>query len=209
MTDHARFPGAVAAAWSSGFPTVAPSGGVFLRGPEWGIWNGALAVATLREGALRVFRLDRAGRVVGIDLPGELNGTFGRLRTPMMGPDGALYLTTANGTNDRIIRVRPTGPPFGALDRAAGRDGTVVVSGWAIDPNRRGAINVHLTVDGRFVRGVRADRSRPDVGAAHPGFGDHHGFATTLAVSPGSHRVCAWGINVGGGHNRLLGCRRT
>lgn len=209
MTDVAEFPDAIGAAWSSGFPTVAPSGGMFLRGREWGIWNGAFAVATLREGALRVFRLNRAGTVLGVDRPAELSGRYGRLRTPVMGPDGALYITTSNGSNDRILRVRPTGPPFGQLDRARGRSGTIEVAGWAIDPNRRGPISVHLTVDGQFVKGVRADGPRPDVAAAHPGFGQRHGFVTTFDAPPGSHRVCAWGINVGGGNNRLLGCRQT
>ena len=37
----------------------------------------------------------------------ELDGTYGRLRTPMMGPDGALFVTTSNGSNDKILRVEP------------------------------------------------------------------------------------------------------
>ena len=31
-----------------------------------------------------------------------------RIRTLMQGPDGALWLTTSNGTDDRIIRIAPT-----------------------------------------------------------------------------------------------------
>jgi glucose/arabinose dehydrogenase len=37
--------------------------------------------------------------------PAALDNTYGRLRTPVQGPDGALYVTTANGSNDRILRV--------------------------------------------------------------------------------------------------------
>ena len=33
---------------------------------------------------------------------------FGRIRTLMQGPDGALWFTTSNGTNDRIVRIAPT-----------------------------------------------------------------------------------------------------
>ena len=35
------------------------------------------------------------------------DGQFGRLRAAVLGPDGALYMTTSNGTNDRILRVVP------------------------------------------------------------------------------------------------------
>ena len=108
MTDTTKFPNAVPARWSSGFPTIATSGGIFLSGTQWGSWNGAIAVANLKGSHLRVFRLDSAGHVVGYDVPAELNGTYGRLRTAQTGPGGALYLTTSNGTNDRILRVVPT-----------------------------------------------------------------------------------------------------
>ena len=32
-------------------------------------------------------------------------GDFGRIRTAEIGPDGILYLLTANGDNDKIIRI--------------------------------------------------------------------------------------------------------
>ena len=32
-------------------------------------------------------------------------GEFGRIRTAQIGPDGILYLLTANGDNDKIIRI--------------------------------------------------------------------------------------------------------
>jgi glucose/arabinose dehydrogenase len=35
------------------------------------------------------------------------NGTYGRLRAAVQGPDGSLYLTTDSG-DDRIIRVTPS-----------------------------------------------------------------------------------------------------
>ena len=36
------------------------------------------------------------------------DNVYGRLRTPRLAPDGSLYLTTDNGTADRIIRVTAT-----------------------------------------------------------------------------------------------------
>ena len=46
-----------------------------------------------------------------------------------------------------------------------------------------------------------------DVGTAYPGVGAFHGWTTQLGMSSGNHRVCAYGINVGGGStNPLLRC---
>ena len=106
MTDRAKFPGAVEAKWSSGSPTLAVSGGIFLEGSQWGIWEGRLAVATLRDRRLRLFEFTPEGDFVGQVVVSELDRAYGRLRTPMMGPDGALYVTTSNGGGrDLILRV--------------------------------------------------------------------------------------------------------
>ena len=106
MTDLMKFPGAVEAKWSSGSPTLATSGGIFLEGDQWGVWEGRLAVATLQDSKLRLFEFTPEGAFVSQVVVPELNGAFGRLRTPMMGPDGALYVTTSNGGGvDRILRI--------------------------------------------------------------------------------------------------------
>ena len=106
MTDLAKFPGAVEARWSSGSPTLAVSGGIFLEGGQWGVWEGRLAVATLRDNRLRLFEFTPDGDFVSQVIVRELDRSYGRLRTPMMGPDGALYVTTSNGGGrDRILRI--------------------------------------------------------------------------------------------------------
>ena len=45
--------------------------------------------------------------VVDVQTPPELAGTYGRLRTPRLGPDGNLYVTSDNGGGDVILRVTP------------------------------------------------------------------------------------------------------
>jgi aldose sugar dehydrogenase len=111
MTDRERFPDAVPPLWTSGeTSTEAPSGAAFLDGAQWGPLNGRLAVVALRGQKTLLFRLDEAGdRVAGLELPTELNDEYGRLRGVRGGPDGALYLTTSNGTDDRLLRVTPRG----------------------------------------------------------------------------------------------------
>ena len=117
MTDLAKFPSARQARWSSGFPTLATSGAVFLDGPQWGEWEGRLAVATLKTKSLRVFEFTEHGDFAGQIVVPELDGSHGRLRTPVLGPDGALYIATSNRPgSDRILRVTAnraaTGAPF-------------------------------------------------------------------------------------------------
>ena len=111
MTGLVEYPDAVEAKWSSGSPTLATSGGVFLEGDQWGVWEGRLAVATLADSKLRLFEFTPDGALVSQVVVAELNGVFGRLRTPMMGPDGALYVSTSNGgTSDRILRLAENVP---------------------------------------------------------------------------------------------------
>ena len=140
MTDLGQFPGAIEARWSSGDPTLATSGGIFLDGDDWDEWEGRLAVATLKASELHIFDFTANGTFVSQVVVLELDGTYGRLRTPMMGPDGALYLTTSNGSGDRILKVVPSLPPTfpGETDTQAVDENrsasTIVATVTATDP---------------------------------------------------------------------------
>ncbi len=116
MTDLEKYPGAIEAKWSSGTMTLAHSGGIFLKGADWDDWEGRLAVATLRTQSLRIFEFTDDGTFVSHVVVPELDETYGRLRTPMLGPDGALYVATSNSTSsangvDKILKVVPSIPP--------------------------------------------------------------------------------------------------
>jgi aldose sugar dehydrogenase len=107
MTDLERFPDAVAAAWSSGSPVEAVAGAAFLSGPQWGDLDGTLAVAALRGSKLLLMTIGADGAVASVAEPGPLDGTFGRLRAVRTGPDGALFVSTSNGDDDRVLRIDP------------------------------------------------------------------------------------------------------
>ena len=83
---------------------MATSGATWLQGTAWKGWDGALAVATLKDTSLRLFRRD-GNRL--FPLATVLDDTYGRLRTAQSGPDGRLYVTTSNGVNDVILEVSP------------------------------------------------------------------------------------------------------
>ena len=90
--------------WASGDVTYATSGAAFVTGAQWGAWSGSLFIATLKEKDLRRFAV--TGTTV---VPKEVlfDQKYGRLRSVVQGPDGALYVTTSNGSGDQIIRIAP------------------------------------------------------------------------------------------------------
>ncbi|WIX81793.1 PQQ-dependent sugar dehydrogenase [Amycolatopsis carbonis] len=107
MTDLTRFPSAVRPLWTSGEITEATSGDAFLTGPQWGVNEGALAVVALKGQKLLLLHLDTAANVTSVTLPPEFDDRFGRLRAVRSSPDGALYVTTSNGSDDKLLRVTP------------------------------------------------------------------------------------------------------
>jgi aldose sugar dehydrogenase len=107
MTDLTRFPDAVPAKWQSGDTTEATCAAVFLSGKQWGTLDGALVITALKGAKLLILTLNPAGDVTSVAIPPEFKDKYGRLRAARTGPDGALYLTTSNGTDDKLLRVTP------------------------------------------------------------------------------------------------------
>ncbi|SCX46696.1 Glucose/arabinose dehydrogenase, beta-propeller fold [Klenkia marina] len=107
MTDP-DIPGAIAAVWSSGDPTIAVSGITFLDGEQWGAYEGLLLLGVQKDTGVLALRLGPDGELVEQFRVPELEGTYGRVRSPQLGTDGALYLTTDNGDGtDQLLRVTP------------------------------------------------------------------------------------------------------
>jgi hypothetical protein len=117
--------------------------------------------------------------------------------------------TSGRGSTDlgcRTVRYTPR-LPMGALNRAVVSGGVLSVAGWVVDPDTpTTSARVHLYVDRNAVA-LPADRPRADVARAHPAAGSAHGFAYSTALTPGTHRVCAFGIDTAGQGSVQLGCR--
>ncbi|CAM8629694.1 Glycoside hydrolase, family 25 [Acidimicrobiia bacterium] len=100
------------------------------------------------------------------------------------------------------------GNPFGNIESMTRLPTSIQIGGWAIDPDARDPISVHVYVDGQWGGAYTANVSRPDVGAVYTGFGPTHGIQVSVPVGPGEHRVCVYAINVGGGStNPEMSCR--
>ncbi len=101
----------------------------------------------------------------------------------------------------------------GCLDSAVGGASSVKVRGWAFDNSAASqALDVHVYVGGVAGSGapgyaIKANKSRPDVGAVYPGVGDSHGFDATITVNrTGSQPVFVYALCADGkGDNPLIG----
>jgi len=107
MTDLDRFPDAVPAKWQTGDITEAVCAATFLSGDQWGALDGTLVITALKGAKVLMLTLSEQGDVTSVAVPPEFTSTFGRLRAARSGPDGALYLTTSNGQDDKLLRVTP------------------------------------------------------------------------------------------------------
>ena len=105
MTNVTKYPNAKRAVWTSGAPTIAPSGGTFLSGSQWAGWDRALAMAVLKGRQVRVLGLDGTGGAV--EQQWVRITDRGRLRVAVQGPDGNLYLAV-DADPGTILKVTPT-----------------------------------------------------------------------------------------------------
>ncbi|HEY8179814.1 MAG TPA: PQQ-dependent sugar dehydrogenase [Candidatus Limnocylindria bacterium] len=94
-------------AWSSGFPTLATSGCTFVNSSRWGTWDKHLFVSTLKESDLRRLTVNPGDWRLTMQ-PTLYNNRWGRLRAAVMSPGGRLFLSTSNGTNDKVIQITPS-----------------------------------------------------------------------------------------------------
>jgi GH25 family lysozyme M1 (1,4-beta-N-acetylmuramidase) len=107
----------------------------------------------------------------------------------------------------RVVQVAG-GSPFGALDTVTYENGSLRVTGWAVDPDTVSSIPVHVYVQGQGYA-LTANGNRPDIAGGLPAYGAAHGIDNLLPAPEGRQTVCAYAINVGEGNHSLLGCREV
>lgn len=97
--------------------------------------------------------------------------------------------------------------PRVALDSLTRTGAVVSYRGWAVDPDMSGTVRIVVLLDTTVVRSTLANLSRPDVGRAHPSYGANRGFAGSLRLAAGPHRVCLMAGDLGSGSDTSLGCK--
>ena len=156
------------------------SGIGWIRGADWGGWDGDLAGATLKNSSLWIFEFSNKGRLRDTDRPSELRTTLGRLRTAVMGPDGALYVPSQS--NGDVYRVAPeAGRRPGDQDiNGDGYDDLVVgAPGDGVrTKNEAGQFNVlYGSANGLVPNAMGEVRDQRNIKGANPQSGDHLGAA--------------------------------
>lgn len=105
MTDRVRIPTATEPLWKSGRPAFGTSGLVLLEGGQWGAWDGRLLALQLRGLRGLLLGLNDDGTAI-TEWQYVLEGTQ-RLRTGIVGPDGALYVAPDESP---VLRIMPRLP---------------------------------------------------------------------------------------------------
>ncbi len=122
----------------------------------------------------------------------------------------AINVGPYGNTNTQLgcLPVTVAPDPIGGVDSLQPVVGGLMVRGWAVDPDTKAPLTVHVYADGVFAMATTAGISRTDLADRFPSMGPAHGFEQYVPLKAGTHQVCAFAINIGSGSvNTSLGCR--
>ncbi len=88
-------------AWT---PTLAVSGLKYYNNDLIPQWKNSLLLATLKDNTFYQLQLNADGNKIE-EVKEIFGGTYGRLRGVCVAPDGKVYVSTSNGSNDKIIVI--------------------------------------------------------------------------------------------------------
>lgn len=126
------------------------------------------------------------------------------------------YAIDTNGNMHALIgtetvTVRQGKSPVGVLDSVQGKEGSVSVSGWAVDEDDpAGAVPIHVYVGGPAGSGapmyeIMADEERADLSGAFQGAGTKHGFSETITTGKrGRQEIYVYAIDRASYRDNLL-----
>jgi aldose sugar dehydrogenase len=95
MTDLERFPDALKPSWNNRGVSEGMGPCAFLKGAHWTDWEGRLAVGFLRGARIELLQMDTEGMTIRTAVVAGLPKE--RMRSLVLGPDGALYVAIDAG----------------------------------------------------------------------------------------------------------------
>lgn len=142
---------------------------------------------------------------------GAAHGFDARVPAPPGNSEVCIYAINTAGRGSNVLLSCQTvstvsGPPQGQLDEVTAVEGGVFVRGWGIDPDTLNPLTLDVYVDSARTR-IIANQSRADLATHLLSHGTQRGYARVIKTTPGEHRVCTYGLNVGTGANVEFGCK--
>ncbi|UCR90342.1 hypothetical protein [Mycetocola spongiae] len=139
----------------------------------------------------------------------RVTGVSGTQNVCAYGIDSAGKINTTLGC--RVVTIEAPlleegRAPIGNLEVVRTGADSVTVVGWAIDPDTREPISVHVYAGARG-QAFRADVPRSDIATHYPVYGANHGFNATMTGLSGTQNICVYAIDSAGRANTTLGCR--
>jgi hypothetical protein len=180
-----------------------------------------LRIEVQLDSAWSVLTANQSSPAGGVAVPGAGNshGFAGTVAASKGAHTLCVYVDGVGGGPAQIslgchaVTVSAVAPPAGVAPRAVLTSvvpsaGGVAVAGWAVDADNLAApLSIDVQLDSQWTR-LTANQSNLAGGVAVPGAGNSHGFAGTIAGSPGAHTLCVYVNGVGGGAAQIsLGCR--
>ena len=103
MTNFALGANVVAPQWTSGFPTIAPSGGTFVTSALWGDRAGQMAMAVLKGQQLRMVNLNSGV----VEAGGAVISNLGHIRVAVESPFEVASTSSPTPRTARIVQITP------------------------------------------------------------------------------------------------------
>jgi hypothetical protein len=167
------------------------------------VWAGTVSTTTPRADVGRVY--PGTGNLHGYS--GSVPAATGIHEVCLSAYDETYDLDIDLGCRTVTVAPPANRMPQGNFESLTVSGSTVTLSGWAMDPDVVGPIDVHFYVNGNWGGLISTTGIRTDVGAFYPGTGDQHGFSRSFTAGPGTHQICAYAIDATSGANLPMGCR--
>lgn len=188
--------------------------GVHVRG--WALDPDSSQVITLRVKSGDLMLTRATANMPGVPAPGYPG--YGTQRgfdvTVPLAPGTQTVCVVANnlgGGSNRTLECREVTPsggsPYGAITQWKQTPTGVTVSGWIIDPDTTGSVDLRLKSDDNMLVRATANHEVRALATSHVAYGTAHGFEVDVVLGPATQSVCVAANNIGVGANRTIGCR--